>query len=114
MPFINVKTNINIDNTKEIEIKEELGKLIEIIPGKSESWLMVNIEDDSKLYFKGSKDEANLFVEVKIYGNVSSTNLNKFTEAATNKFNNILGIAKDRMYFKYELVDNWGWNGNNF
>ena len=47
MPFINVKTNINIEN-KDV-IKEELGKLISILPGKSETWLMVDIEDNKNM-----------------------------------------------------------------
>ncbi len=112
MPFINVKTNINI-NDKD-SVKAELGKLIEIIPGKSEAWLMVNIEDNENLYFKGDKNTPNLFVEVKIYGNVSNSILDKFTQEATKSFNKLLGINPSRIYIKYELVENWGWNGNNF
>lgn len=51
MPFINTKTNIKISNEKEIAIKERLGQAIAVIPGKSESWLMVGFEDEYSLYF---------------------------------------------------------------
>ena len=40
MPFINTKTTAKIDKEKEIAIKEEFGKAIELIRGKSERWLM--------------------------------------------------------------------------
>ena len=114
MPFINIKTNLEVDSAVEEEIKKALGKAIEIIPGKSESWLMVNFEDNCHLYFKGDKTLPNLFVELKIYGTASGTTLEKFTAEATKIFNMNLGVSPDHMYFKYELVDNWGWNGSNF
>jgi len=43
MPFIDTKTNVTITKEKEKELKERLGKAISIIPGKSESWLMLAI-----------------------------------------------------------------------
>ena len=43
MPFVNVKANFQIEDGKVLAIKENLGKLIEILPGKSEKWLMVQI-----------------------------------------------------------------------
>lgn len=53
MPFINVKTNAAVPDEKETAIKSALGQAITAIPGKSESWLMVGIEPEHILYFKG-------------------------------------------------------------
>ena len=43
MPFISTKTNVTVTKEKETQLKERLGQAISIIPGKSESWLMLAI-----------------------------------------------------------------------
>ena len=40
MPFINTKVNVAISKEQEILTKERLGKAIETLPGKTETWLM--------------------------------------------------------------------------
>ena len=55
MPFINVKTNCKIEKECAENIKSKLGIAITAIPGKSEGWLMVGLEDDYKLYFRGTE-----------------------------------------------------------
>ena len=39
MPFININTNVSVSKAQETAVKTRLGKAIELIPGKSESWL---------------------------------------------------------------------------
>lgn len=114
MPFINTKTNVTISKDKEEVIKQKLGKAIELIPGKSESWLMLSFEDQRSLYFKGQSDKAIAFVEVKLFGSASKGAYNKLTAAVTDILKEELGIAPDQIYVKYEEVSNWGWNGSNF
>jgi len=114
MPYINTKTNIMISQEKEVAIKKKLGKAIELIPGKSENWLMVSFEDQCSLYFKGESDKAIAFVEVKIFGSSSGSTYDKLTGAITNILNEELGIKPNQVYVKYEEVSNWGWNGSNF
>ena len=53
MPFIDVKTTAYVSDEKCDTIKSELGKAIALIPGKSESWLMVGIEPETKIWFRG-------------------------------------------------------------
>lgn len=114
MPFINTKTNIKISKEKEELIKNKLGKAIELINGKSEAWLMVGFEDEYKLYFKGANDSALAFVEVKIFGAASKAEYSELTKAITNILNEEIKISPDKIYIKYEEIQNWGWNGNNF
>ena len=54
MPFINVMTNSEIKDKNAL--KSELGNAITAIPGKSEAWLMVKLEDKADMYFKGSDE----------------------------------------------------------
>jgi phenylpyruvate tautomerase PptA (4-oxalocrotonate tautomerase family) len=114
MPFINTKTNVSIPRDKEESIKEKLGKAIELIPGKSEGWLMVSFEEQCTLYFKGKGDSAIAFVEVKLFGSANKGAYDKLTSAITNILNEELDIEPSQIYIKYEEVSHWGWNGSNF
>ena len=114
MPYISTKTNVKLTDDKCESIKKKLGKAIELIPGKSESWLMVSFDDEGKLYFKGKSDRPLAFVEVKLLGKASRDAYNNLTREITNILNEELGIQPDGIYVKYEEVSNWGWNGSSF
>lgn len=113
MPFINVKTNASVTKEKAENIKSALGTAITAIPGKSEGWLMVGIEDGYKLWFKGT-DEPAAMVEVQLYGNASGNAMSTLTSHITGIMLDNLGISTDRVYVSYMCTENWGWNGSNF
>ena len=113
MPYINTKTSVTIDPAKKEIIKNKLGKAIELIPGKSEDWLMLSFDDNSSMYFKGSNEKNLAFIDVKIFGEASEEAYSKLTKAITVILNEELGIRSDCIYVKYEEVSTWGWNGNN-
>ena len=66
MPYINSKVTVSLSEDKVNKLKEELGKIICDIPGKSENFLMIGFEDNYTLYFKGEKLKLGAFIEVKI------------------------------------------------
>ena len=113
MPFINSKVSVKLSQEKEEQIKAKLGQAISIIPGKSESWLMVGFEDEYKLYFKGEKCEKCAFVEVKIYGSASAAAYNQMTAEISRIYTEELGIPVDKIYVTYQEISDWGWNGGN-
>ncbi len=114
MPFINTKTTVSINSEKREAIKSKLGKAIELIPGKSESWLMLSFEDESVMYFNGSNAKPLAFIEVKIFGKASKDAYNKLTQAITDIIQEELDVQPDCIYVKYEEISTWGWKGNNF
>ena len=114
MPFINAKVSVKLSNEKQETIKTKLGNAIELIPGKSESWLMVGFEDEYTLFFKGQKHEKIAFIEVKIYGTASRKAYDQLTKAICTIFNEELSIPANNIYVTYQEIENWGWNGNNF
>ena len=57
MPFINSKISTPISIEQEQALKTRLGQAISIVPGKSESWLMLGFEPNYNLYFRGSNSE---------------------------------------------------------
>nr|MCR5405085.1 hypothetical protein [Butyrivibrio sp.] len=68
MPFINSKVSVETTPQQRQELKTRLGQAIALIPGKSESWLMVNLEDGRDMYFRGENIEPSAFISVNIYG----------------------------------------------
>ena len=42
MPFIISRVNVSISREQEIELKTQLGKAIELVPGKSEAYLLLS------------------------------------------------------------------------
>lgn len=111
MPFINSKVSVPMTQEQKDNIKTRLGKIISVIPGKSESWLMVGFEDNYDLYFKGNQDKPTAFVEVKLFGKASPSTFDELTGLICAILNEELGIPQDRIYVKCEEVPNWGWNG---
>ena len=106
MPFIDIKTNINISKDDEVAIKKELGNLVSLI-NKSEQWLMISFIDNHK----GSPC---LIAEVKLYGEVNPSDLERFTNQVTTFLASKLSIEPTRIYIAYFNTMNWGYNGYNF
>ena len=113
MPYIETKTNVKITTDREKKLKEEFGKAIALLPGKSERWLMLSFAGESVMYFQGSPDGCAM-LEVKIYGKASASSLDSLTGRLTGIVSDVLGVSPDRVYIKYEECANWGWNGSNF
>lgn len=113
MPFIDVKTNVAVSDEKKEQLKSALGLAITAIPGKSESWLMVGVEPEYNLWFKGNSAPAAM-VQVQIFGGASDNALTTLTSHITGALTDILGISSDRVYVSYWSTENWGWNGSNF
>lgn len=113
MPFIELKTSKKIAPEKAESLKASFGKAIESFPGKTEAWLMVNIQDEQKMWFKGDDTDCAL-VSVDLLGSVSSSASEKMTKKLCEVLSNELSLSSDRVYVKYAGFSDWGWNGGNF
>ena len=113
MPYIATSTNVSISSRRRESIKERMGKAIEIIPGKTEGWLMLSFRDNVSMFFKG-EDEPCAICQVKLFGSASEENYASLTEALTEILGDELDIDPDRIYITYEEIGVWGWNGGNF
>lgn len=114
MPFINVKTSIAVSDAKESALFKSLGKAIENIPGKSEAWLMLNIEGGCHMCFQGDAVTPCAMVDVRIFGAADSKAYENMTEAICGIFERELNIPADRVYICYKGYSEWGWNSQNF
>lgn len=111
MPFINVMTNSEIKDKDAL--KAELGKAIAAIPGKSEAWLMVRLDDRNDMYFKGSGEPCAMF-DVSIFGSASDSAYDDLTNRLCKISESCLNVSPDRTYVKYSEIPNWGYNNFNF
>ena len=111
MPFIEVKTNQNIADKNAL--KSALGEAITAIPGKSETWLMVELEGNKDMYFQGSDTPCAMF-EIAIFGKASADAYDDLTNRICAISEEYLGVAPDRTYVKYSEIEHWGYNNFNF
>ena len=111
MPFIFSKVNIPIGKGKELELKSRLGKAIELVPGKSEAYLMVGFEENCHMYLRGDDKEPMAYIEASIFGNEEHLGYSQLTAEIMRIFNDVLGIAPDHVYLNYRDIPGWGVSG---
>ena len=111
MPFIISRVSTPITKEQEKELKSRLGKAIELVPGKSEEYLLLGFEDNYHLYLRGDNSKPAAYIEASIFGNENHFGYKKFTYEVTRIFSEVLGIAPDRIYIKYSDITAWGVNG---
>ena len=104
---------MSVTPEKKEKIKAELGKAITML-NKSETYLMVGIEDNYDLWMAGAKLEKGAYVSVSLFGNAPSDVYDKMTGQICDLYEKELGIPGDAVYVTYHPVSDWGWNGRNF
>ena len=114
MPFINTKLSVPLSAEKEAALKAAYGKAIEILPGKTERWLMLDFTDNCRMWLGGKGDAPTAYVEVSIYGSADAKSYDRLTGEITRILGSELGIPAERVYVRYSETENWGWNGGNF
>lgn len=114
MPYIDVNLTKKLSEENKNSLKTALGEMISVFPGKSESWLMVSVEDGKSMWFRGDASSDSAFVEVKLFGTVDKGSADSFTSRLCSYFKAAFGIDPSRVYVRYEGGTDWGWNGANF
>ena len=107
MPFINTKTNVSVSAEQERELVKELGRAIAIIPGKSEPVLMLNLQDNQRMAFRGTADGKMAMVEVGLLGKAPAKSLNDFTAECCNILNRILrahAVIFDKRIYNLSII----------
>lgn len=113
MPFIDSKITGPVVPEKKERVKAELGKAISTLH-KTETYLMVGIEDNYDLWFAGKKLERGAYVAVSLFGHASSDDYDRMTAKICEIYERELGIPGNSIYVTYHPVADWGWNGSNF
>lgn len=114
MPYIDTKTSAIITKDQKDRLIKEFGAAIELIPGKSEEWLMLNFDGGCRMAFRGISDVPCAMIDVQIFGKTTDQAYDALTERICAIISDILEIPSDRIYVKYTEKDRWGYNGFNF
>ena len=109
MPFINAKFSTPVSAEKEIELKTALGDAITLL-GKSERYLMVEIQDSRRLYFGGENNAPIAFFDVSLLHSAPRASYEKLTERLCGIAKDIMDVDGENVYVKFEETEHWGYN----
>lgn len=104
MPYIELKTNVEISN--KAKLKAALGELIAIIPEKTVSRTMVSVVEKDSLCFAGS-DEPCAIIMTWVNPETIMDKNRDYCQAVIYLVRDELGIAENRIYTTVAKVDIW-------
>lgn len=114
MPYCEIITTAKIDKQLDMKLSHELARIIELVPGKQERWVMTHIEDEARMSLGGINTENSAMVTLSTFGELTSEQYNMLTKELCASASKLLNVAPDRIYVRYESIIHWGWNGENF
>jgi phenylpyruvate tautomerase PptA (4-oxalocrotonate tautomerase family) len=112
MPFIAVNTTTILQAEQKDAIARELGKIITLIPNKSEAVLMIDVADGHTMYFGGKKMDRCAFVDVRCYKQAPFENDKAFTEAVFKLLQDVAGLDASEVYVSISELPVWGTKGS--
>ena len=110
MPYIEIRTNVEIDRNRSEVLKNLLGREIELLPGKTEQWLMTSVRGGEDMSLSGSREPC-VMATVSLFGRAGDDAYDAMTASLCEKLRLALNVPESRIYIKYEEVKHWGWNG---
>jgi phenylpyruvate tautomerase PptA (4-oxalocrotonate tautomerase family) len=110
MPYIAINTSLDVSETQREIIKTELGRLITIIPTKTESGLMIDFSD-KKLFYKAGNKVDGVFIDLRLFRNSDFDAKKKFTEELIEMIHQKINVSKENIYLTIMEFDSWGLNG---
>ncbi len=114
MPYIHARINRTLTEEETASLRAEFGTAISLLPGKTERWLMVDIDDGAKLSLAGRADMPLAMLEVELFGASTESAYAALTKRLTEIMREKIGIAPEGVYVKYAEVKTWGFAGENF
>ncbi|MDR2258906.1 MAG: hypothetical protein LBE14_07140 [Treponema sp.] len=110
MPYISVAIGQKLSAPRKDALKSELGRLITIIPGKTEPDLLVNIQDGGSLYM-GGIEKPSVYIDLRMLGKADPEVKKQFTREVFACITRLFGIDAARQYLTISEYDHWGYDG---
>ena len=99
MPFIDSKITVKVSEEKKEVLKAKLGATMTLL-GKSETYLMVGINDGYDLWMGGNRLEKGAYVSVSLLGNAKSEAYEKMSETKREKAKCVAQIGENNRILK--------------
>ena len=103
MPFIDSKVTVKMSDDQKETLKSSLGQAITTM-NKTESYLMVGINDGYDLFMGGKKLDKGAYVEVSVFGDVTPKACDAMTGKICDIFADVLGIPGNAVYVTYQNI----------
>ena len=110
MPYIAINTSLKLSEAQMEKIKTELGRLITIIPSKTEAVTMVDFSDGRTFYKAGEKIDGAL-IELRLWSKSEFEAKKKFIEETFQLLSRELGLKEINMSLNVFEFDDWGSGG---
>lgn len=110
MPFLFLKTNVAISHHQEMQLKTAFGKAIECVSNKSEAVLMVEIQDNARMWLRGNQMPM-AFLKLSLFANPQHLGYIEFTQTITQSISAILAVPSENVYVQFDDIQAWSVNG---
>ena len=110
MPYIAINTVQELDSNQKEKIKAELGRIMSIIPTKTEAGLIIDFSGGHTLY-KGGLEIYGAFIDLRLFRKSELEFKEKYCVEVFELLSRELGIKKEHMYLTIGEYENWGSNG---
>jgi len=110
MPYIAINTTQKLSEAQKETIKAEFGRLVTIIPTKTEAGTLVDFSDSRTMY-KAGETISGAFIELRLWHKSDFEAKKQFTEKAFEMLSRELGLKTDNMYLNIMEFDEWGSGG---
>ena len=114
MPYLLVQTNQAVNTEKSQSFMQRASKTVAEILGKSEHYVMVDLQDSANMIFAGTSEPA-AFLHLKSLG-LPESSTSEFSSALCSMVEQELGISPDRVFINFSSPERhmWGWNSKTF
>jgi len=114
MPYLNIQTNVTMDDSKQQALLEKASQTVASILGKPESYVMVNLDSGNAMLFAGN-DAPLAYLQLKSLG-LPETQTSTFSQTLCELMQTELDIKPGRVYIEFSSPERymWGWDGGTF
>ncbi len=110
MPYIHVSTDAALDQKQKSDLKAMLGQTIELLPGKSEAVLMLRIDEQTQMYFKGEKGNCAILA-VHLYKESPHEAKKVYAKQVLKQFCELTKLPAERVFMNFTEHNDWAGNG---
>jgi hypothetical protein len=110
MPYLSVSIGQKLEAAQREKLKTELGRLITIIPGKTEPDLIVHIQDSGAMYI-GGEEVPCAYIDLRVYTKTAEEAKKRFTCETCAFIAKEFNIPVERQYLTIREFENWGYDG---
>ncbi|MBQ0065779.1 MAG: hypothetical protein KBT48_08435 [Firmicutes bacterium] len=107
MPYLQIRVSCAVSYEQKEEIVKDLSPKIVMLPGKSEEKFMIEIVDQCDLYFGGSKEKTNAYINLCINAYLDKEYLEAYTKEVCTCLNKVLKIDYSQIFITHQVLSPW-------